>query len=151
MVLAARGVLQSYDELWALADQCAALLGPADALTGLVEDAVTSRLAPWVEIPRRAWTLGRCSGRSGELRWRAYGPLVRVLVLADLAAGEPGAHRLEQLGLEVQEFEVSAKSMSLALWRVKPHTRIRACGYLDAEDNVMFLRYAELLDSEAVE
>ncbi len=87
MIVIGYRLLNDHAALWKLAADCAPLLGTAGELMGLAEDATASALEPWDKLPRRPWPQGRVFGGHGELRWRSYGPTVRVALVADAVTG----------------------------------------------------------------
>ncbi len=149
-MIAARTLCKNHAVLWALAADCQPFLGPADALTLLAEDAVTSVLAPWTPARQDAWTQGRIFGARGELHWRAYGSLVRALLVTDglpPGAGDPApgtaAQRLQALGFsEVSEPALTASPpQTLPLWRTDDYGEAQVRRYVDNAGVEQFVRY----------
>jgi hypothetical protein len=164
MIVCGHAVSKNYAALWELAETCQSFLGQAEELMALTEDATGSRLEPWRALSRQEWTQGRLFGRRGELRWRAYGPLVRTAIVTDTtpAGGRPlqtraevetnddtatdessAQARLKELGFEdVQTIDLKATDPDgeQFLWRgvYKIATTRR---YVDAEGNIQCVRY----------
>jgi hypothetical protein len=147
MIVIGYRLLNDYAALWKLAADCAALLGTAEELMGLAEDATASALEPWDKLPRRPWPQGRVFGGYGELRWRSYGPTVRVALVADAGedAGQAFIERLEALGFQgIQSPALTAVDGDLMLWR-GGYADAQIRRYLDEVGVEQFVRYRSVV------
>jgi hypothetical protein len=151
-MIVARAVLDSYDKLWTLATGCQPWLGSWEALMAMAEDAVGSRLEPWSKLPRRRWILGRVFGSTGELRWRAYGPAIRVVLVSDgLPRGAQAAEadevgRLQGVGFAEVEAPALPRPISetLLLWRTDAYQEATVRRYRDDTGGDLFVCYCEV-------
>lgn len=144
-MIVARILCENHAALWTLAANCQPFLGPAEALTLLAEDAVTSSLGPWRNGEAGAWTLGRIFGSQGELRWRAYGSVLRGLLVTDgLPDARPDAavRRLQELGFtEIETPQLAPSDRPLPLWRTADYLAAQVRRYVDGGGNELWLRY----------
>jgi len=154
-MIAARILCKTHAAFWALAANCQPFLGPAGGLTILAEDVVTCMLAPWTPAAQGAWTLGRIFGARGELHWRAYGALVRALLITDgLPPGaseatlSTAAQQLQALGFsEVSEPALTASPLqTLPLWRADTYRdgQAQVQRYVDDTGGEQFVRYVSV-------
>ena len=156
MIIVGQTVLERYEDLWDLIARCQPLLGEAGSLMSLAEHATASRLEPWAELPREAWVQGRVFGKRGELYWRAYGPLLRAVLVTDVdyqeertndedpAPADRIAARLHDLGLtHTAMYPWDPKEDTVFLWR-GTHATARVWRYLDDDGNTPFVRYCDV-------
>jgi hypothetical protein len=149
-------VLEQNDTLRDLITNCQPLLGDESSLMALVEHNVASRLAPWTALPDEGWTQGRVFGAQGELRWRAYGRLLRVVLITDEVelpnpdgeAGDtappvPVETRLRELGFaNVADLNtLTVEDGAIFLWRGEPYVEAQVRRYLDNNGISSFVRY----------
>ncbi|MCE7987666.1 MAG: hypothetical protein DYG89_41405 [Caldilinea sp. CFX5] len=147
-------LLADYTALWALVDECQALLGTPQTLLAMGEEATDSHLADWAGFPRKAWQRGRVFGPWGEVQWRSYNRQLRAVILVDRIAvngkaitavdGEQGeAIRTKLQALKIDTMVHAADQVvdeQLLLWRGAYATaRIRR--YIDAQGIDSFVRY----------
>lgn len=133
MMRASRTILSDHEALWHLVDACQLALGSADELMAMAEDSVGAALLPWASFPRRSWQRGRVFGQQGEIQWRAYGGVVRVLLLTEAPSLPTPAKFMEMKVLDLEPTKAKVQ-----LWRCEPYSQADTVHYLDDE----FVRYA---------
>jgi len=151
-MIVARILCENQAALWTLAANCRPFLGPADALMLLAENAATSILAPWRGGEPGAWTLGRIFGAQGELRWRAYGPVLRGLLVTDglpNARPEAAVHRLQELGfVEIDAPQLASSDRTLPLWRTDDYVAAQVRRYVDGAGVEQWVRYLNVTPAQ---
>jgi hypothetical protein len=153
MIVVGRTILERYEDLWDLMARAQPLLGGTASLMALVEHATASRLEPWAELSREAWTQGRVFGERGELRWRAYGPLLRAVLVTEAEAestasgageatsGDRIEVRLHGLGFpDTMACSLTVEEEDILLWQ-GPYATAHVRRYLDADGYPAFVRY----------
>lgn len=156
MIIVGQTALERYEDLWDLIVHCQPLLGKAGSLMALAEHATASRLEPWAELPREAWVQGRAFGKRGELRWHAYGPLLRAVLVTDVDSQEEKADdenpaladrivaRLHGLGFTyTATYPWDPEEDTIFLWR-GAYATARVRRYLDDDGNTPFVRYCSV-------
>lgn len=148
MIATGYQILAGQAPLWSLATACQPLLGPVDSLMAMGEGPLGSLLGPWAGFPQQdGWTQGRLFGSAGELRWRAYGPLVRAVLIVDVTAPESEQRLayLKALAFEgAQTLPLTPRDQELFLWRSDPYVRGACRLYLDDSGQKQFVRYVKV-------
>jgi hypothetical protein len=153
MIIVGQTVVERDQDLWDLIARCQSLLGDAASLMAWGEHATASRLMPWTDFIREPWTLGHVFGERGELRWRAYGPLLRTVLITETTdSAEESTAQAERLRARLKELgfadpailPLNGEDGHVFLWRHEPYVKARIRHYLDADGNASFVRYCEI-------
>lgn len=162
MIAVGQTTLAHYDDLWDLITCCQPLLGDAESLMALAEHATDNRLDPWTELPWEPWVRGRVFGARGELQWRAYGPLLRIVLVAEGGRQDPEweatdstevdhiERQMRDLGfadITTQSFVPGDEDEKVFLWR-GPYSEAQVRRYRASDEPASFVRYCSVTQED---
>lgn len=141
-------ILDDHNSLWAFCEAQSHLLG--SGATAIAENGLKVAIDLWTNFDcATPWTQGRLFGPKGEIQWRTFGSLVRMVMLLDVQS-ETGAieaaDRLQRAGLAATVQLAMVLTRELALQTNDDEfPAVRVYQYGNDREPAQFVRYGEVL------